>query len=402
MALEIRPIKPEEHDEFVRLVRIAFASENEFTYKMPPEWTLCGFNDNKMATTYAAWPLTMRFNGGAVPIAGVTAVGTLPIYRRRNYLRQVTARHFELLHERGVRPISALFASLAAIYQRYGYAVVSTRSTYTVDPRYLKWAIAPRLSGQLCEESVDSNDRLLDIYHRFIERRTGYLERSGDFLQIPGAPFATLSPPSKAVTTRISYWEDENPLGYVVYTAERDRRPDQAMGQTLTILDLAWLSVPAYYAIWEYLAKMDLVNDIFWYWVPPDDPLRYLMLEPRQLNVKCGDGFLARIVDVERALPLREYPREAELIFEVVDDLCPWNGGVWKLDTSPDGSAITRTDRTPQLVMPVSTLATLAFGHLSATEAARMGRLDVTDPGALSAWDDAMRTEYRPYCANSF
>jgi predicted acetyltransferase len=89
-------------------------------------------------------------------------------------------------------------------------------------------------------------------------------------------------------------------------------------------------------------------------------------------------------------------------VFEVVDDLCPWNRGTWKLDTSPDGSKIARTDRTPQLVMPVSTLAMLAFGHVSATEAARMGRLDVNDTRALTAWDDAMRTEYRPYCANSF
>jgi predicted acetyltransferase len=402
MAFEIRPIKPEEHDEFIRLVRIAFASEGEFTIEIPPEWTLCGFHDGKMATTYAAWPLKMRFNGGTVPIAGVTMVGTLPIYRRRNYLRQVTARHFELLHERGERPITALFASMAAIYQRYGYAVVSTKAAYTIEPRYLKWAMTPGLSGELCEEGEDSNDRLLDIYHHFIERRTGYLERSGDFMTIPGAPFATLSPPSKAITARITYREDGNPLGYIIYTAGRDIRPDRGMGQALTVLDLAWLSVPAYYAIWEYLSKMDLVNDIFWLGAPPDDPLPHLLLEPRKLNVRCGDGFLARIVDVERALPLRKYSREAELTFEVVDDLCPWNRGGWKLDTSPDGSAITRNDKTPQLVMPVSTLAMLAFGHVSATEAARMGRLDVADSGVLSAWDDAMRTEYQPYCANSF
>ena len=402
MALEIRPIKQEEHDEFLRLVNIAFASEGDFPLQMPPEWTLCGFHDGKMATTYAAWPLTMRFNGGAVPIAGVTTVGTLPIYRRRNYLRQVTARHFELLHELGERPIAALFASMAAIYQRYGYAVVSTRAAYTLEPRYLEWAMDPRLSGELCEEGEDSNDRLLDIYHRFIERRTGYLERKGDFMKIPGAPFATLMPPSKAVTARVTYCEDGKPTGYVFYTAERDKRPGLEMGHTLTIHDLAWLSVPAYHAIWEYLAKMDLVNDIFWYGAPPDDPLKHLLLEPRKLNVKCGDGLLGRIVDVERALPLRKYSREAELTFEVIDDLCPWNRGTWKLDTSPDGSAITRTDQTPQLVMPVSTLAMLSFGQISATEAARMGRLDVTDSGALAAWDDAMRTEYRPYCANSF
>jgi predicted acetyltransferase len=401
MAFEIRPIKPEEHSEFLRLVKIAFAAEDEFPLQMPPEWTLCGFHGGKMATTYAAWPLTMRFNGATVPIAGVTMVGTLPIYRRRNFLRQVTARHFEQLHERGERPIAALFASRAAIYQRYGYAVVSTRSSYNVEPREIKWAVNPRLSGEFREEG-ESNDRMLDIYHRFIERRTGYLERKGDFMKIPGAPFATITPPTKVIKARITYWEDGNPLGYIVYTAERDKRLGRKMGHTLSIQDLAWLSVTAYQAIWEYLANMDLVNDILWFGVPPDDPLPHLLLEPNQLNIKCSNGLMARIVDVERALPLRGYSKEVELVFEVVDELCPWNRGTWKLDTSPEGSKIARTTETPQIVVPVSTLAMLAFGHVSATQAARMGRLDATDAGALSPWDDAMRTEYRPYCANSF
>jgi len=402
MALEIRPIEPGELDEFNRLVRIGFASEDDFKVEMPPEWTLCGFQDGKMATTYAAWPLTMQLNGVAAPIAGVTMVGTLPVFRRRNYLRQVTARHFEMLYEQGERPISALYASMAAIYQRYGYAVVSTRTAYTVEPRYLALTRALKLSGEVREEGDDEDDRLLDIYHRFIERRTGYLQRSGDFMKIPGAPFATLMPPSKAVRSRVVYWEDGEPTAYVIYSAERDMRPGRIMGQMLMILDLAWLTVPAYHAIWDYLAKMDLVNEISWFQAPADDPLRHLLLEPRKLNITCGDGILARIVDVERALPLRRYSKEAKLVFEVVDDLCPWNRGTWRLDTSPDGSVIARTSETPQLVMPVSTLAMLVFGHLSATEAARMGRLDVTDSGALAAWDDAMRTDYRPSCANSF
>ena len=63
---------------------------------------------------------------------------------------------------------------------------------------------------------------------------------------------------------------------------------------------------------------------------------------------------------------------------------------------------IRRTDKTPQLVMPVSTLAMLFFGQLTASEAARMGRLDVSDTKALPLWDRVMRTDYRPFCADIF
>ena len=44
----------------------------------------------------------------------------------------------------------------------------------------------------------------------------------------------------------------------------------------------------------------------------------------------------------------------------------------------------------------------LVFDQISASGAARMGRLKVIDPGALSAWDKTMRTIYKPSCADLF
>jgi hypothetical protein len=52
--------------------------------------------------------------------------------------------------------------------------------------------------------------------------------------------------------------------------------------------------------------------------------------------------------------------------------------------------------------MPISTLAMLVFGQISATEAARMGRLTVDDHNALPVWDKVMRASYRPFCADLF
>jgi len=53
-------------------------------------------------------------------------------------------------------------------------------------------------------------------------------------------------------------------------------------------------------------------------------------------------------------------------------------------------------------VIPASTLALLVFGQVSASEAARMARLDVNTPEALYLWDKTMRTRYRPACADNF
>lgn len=403
MGLEIRPAKAEEMAEFNRVIRTAFASPPEHTVSMPVEWTLCAFIDGKLATSYAAWPLTMQFIDVSIPVAGVTMVGTLPIYRRRGYLRKITEAHFKLLHERGEPSIAALNASMAAIYQRYGYAVVSNRHAYIVEPRSLKFSHTLTITGDFQEVDDKEHGLLLDLYHRFVVQKVGYLHRSGALEVAPGAPFTPLTfPSSSGLVTSVVYREVGEPLGYVIYSVERDERPGRVMGQRLVIRDLVWLTASAYQAIWGYLANMDLVREINWGRVPPDDPLPHLLLEPRMLNMTSGDGLLARIIDVEKALSKRRYSEEGILTFEIIDELCPWNSGRWRMETSAAGTDINRTTEEPQLVMPISTLAMLVFGQISPTEAARMARLDILDDSALSLWDKVMRTPYRPFCADMF
>jgi len=111
---------------------------------------------------------------------------------------------------------------------------------------------------------------------------------------------------------------------------------------------------------------------------------------------------LGRIIDIEQALSKRPYPEEANLVFEVTDELCPWNNGRWQLETSPEESFVRRTDSKPQLKIPVSTLAMLLFGQISASEAFRMQRLEAIDTKALPIWDKTMRTLYKPFCADIF
>jgi len=401
MTLEIRHIKEDELGAFNRNIHIAFASPDDgFTVKVPLEWTLCAFEDGKLATSYMAWPLTMCFDGVEIPVAGVSMVGTLPIYRRRGHLRKVTKQHFEILYERKQQPISALFASMAAIYQRFGYGIVSSKDAYKVEPRRLQFAVECKVHGSFYEADDKDMTTILDIYQKFAMRRVGYLKRDKDMKVAPGHMMTVLAmPPSPTPLMKVVYQEDGEPQGYVIYSVVGEMGPG---GQHLNIREMAWLTPQAYRAIWDYFANMDLVEDISWGRVPPDDPLPHLLLEPRKLNTVSSDGLMARLVDVRRALPLRPYAEEAALTFEIIDDFCPWNGGKWRLDMSPTGASVKQTDESPQLTMPVSTLAMLMFGQISASEAARMARLDVHDKGALETWNRVMRTPYRPYCADIF
>ena len=403
MAEEIRAAKPEEMEEFRHVISTAlvmpretFGTEQEITGTA--DWTMCAFEDGKLATCYRSWPWTMRFNGEAIPVAAVNSVGTLPIYRRRGYLRKVHKAHFELVHEKGEQPIAILYASMAAIYQRYGYAVVSTYNTYNVEPRYLQFSFPQAVPGTFREVSDDEFGLLVDLYRRFRADKIGYIHRSRDQwnYDILGKP------PAGGILTKAVYEEDGEPLGYVIYTAEPVGEPHPTPDQHIIIRDLIWLTPATYRTVWNYFANMDLASNIVWRRVPPDDPLPHVLLEPRMLRSVSHDGLLGRIIDVDKVLPGRGYDEEGVLTFDVVDEMCPWNQGRWKLETSANGSSISHTTEAPQLVMSVNTLAMLVFGQISATEAARMGRLDVNEDGSLALWDRVMRTKHKPFCADNF
>lgn len=397
MTFEIRTVRAEEMDEYNRVAGTALVMPSTSFEGMRPEWTLCGFEDGKLTTSFAAWPLTMRFNGGDVLVSGVTTVGTLPPYRRHGHLRQIMTKHFETLHEQGERSMAILWASWATIYQRYGYAIVSTRFSYAVEPRYVQFAYPQKLPGALREVQDSEFQVLVDLYRQFRQDRTGYLHRGKAMwdhgVLAPSAPGGTVN--------RTVYEENGVPHGYMV-TATMPVPGDIIPGHRIAIRDLVWLDSSAYRALWENLATMDLIQEILWQRAPADDPLPHLILEPRRLKATAVDCVLARLVDAGKALAQRSYQIEGELVFELVDEMCAWNRGRWKLEASEKGSMVTATRQTAQLKMPISTLALLAFGQVSATEAARMGRLDVYKPEALTVWDNVMRTLYKPACPDMF
>jgi predicted acetyltransferase len=395
LTFEVRAAKAEEIAEMSRVAATALGVPAESPWDIPPEWTLCAFEDGRLATSYFSMPWTMYFNGKETPVAAVAGVGTLPVYRRRGYLRRVVTTHFERLHEQGSCPIAILYPSQGAIYQRYGYAFVSTHNRYDFGPRSLEFTDATATGGSLVEAGDGDLETLSDIYEGFASERTGYVRRGPDRWRDN-----VLRTRSGRVLTTIIYREAGTARGYLVYDIQATG--PGAPRQRITVRDMAYPDLAAYRAFWDYLRSLDLIGRIEWPSVPSDDPLPQLLLDWRRLGVTSPGGLMARIVDVQDALKQRTYSADARLTFEVRDYLCPWNEGRWEMETESGEASISRTTASPDLVMPVKTLASLVFNHLNAFEAARAGQLDVHESKALETWNRVMRTTYRPFCADQF
>jgi len=413
MALEIRPYRPEEIAAFSRVGGIVFGNHTGRPYDaandpfpIPPEWSVCAFEDNVLATTYAAYPFTMRLNGAPAPVAGVTMVGTLPWFRRRGHLRKIMEFDFKKRYEQHEQPIAALLASIAAIYQRYGYAIVSSRQQYTIDPKWINIAPSvPQATGSWRELTLDDLPLIKQVYREFATPRNGFLHRAQvtwDF----GALGVRANPgggPDIGPSLLALYEENGEPKGYALYGARwfENHADGAGPGQRLFVRDYAWLTTGAYRAMWDHFKTFDLVKRVIVSQAPADDPAFDIMLDPRELDATRYDWLLGRIIDLERALPLRPYG-EGRVVFDVRDAMCPWNADRWLLEAGPEGAAVSRTKETPQLTLDISALAQLLFGQVSPSHAVRIGRAEASPDAPLDLWDAMWRTNYAPFCPDGF
>ncbi|MDP6605022.1 MAG: GNAT family N-acetyltransferase [Dehalococcoidia bacterium] len=393
---EIRPPTAGEMPEVARQAARQLGLSPSMFQGMQPEWALCAFEDGRVVTTYAYWPLQIRFNGPPAKISGVTWVSTHPAYRRRGNLRTITRQHFEQLHEEGETALAGLHPAWMGIYQRYGYGTVNIRHGYRIAPRDIVFAHPVEAPGQLREVDLGEEFGLLvDVYRRFREQRNGLVHRGRAMWD--AGPLSG-SPPGHQDLV-IAYEEDDEPLGYVVYHHGPGLARDGAgVGQYLNVMDYFAITPAAHHALWGMLAAYDNVGEIRWNNAPADDPLPNMIVEPRLLNTHTRDGIMARLVTVEDAMTQRPYPELASLRFELRDEFCEWNDGRWLLDTDTEGSAMTRIDgENVDITLTADTLASMAFGRISASDAARAGLLEVHDDRALARWDSALRTKYVPY-----
>lgn len=394
--VEVRPATPDEMPEFARIASREIAVTYESVAALDPRTTLCAFEDGRMATTYGWWPLQVRFNGPAIAVPGVTCVSTHPTARMKGYLRAVIERHFDRLHETGEAAMTLLHPAWTAIYQRYGYATVTDRVTYRVDPRDLQFTHPVPTPGRVREvDLAEEFGLLVDVYRRYREDRTGLIHR-GRAMWDAGE----LQVPTGVKQTVIAYEEAGTPLGYVVYVhgAKPVGTAANGPGQALRVMDFIALTPAAHQALWRVIGGYANVDVAEWANAAPDDPLPLMLVEPRRLNLSRRDGIMARLVTVADALPLRGYTEAASLRFAVVDPVCPWNEGRWLLETSPEGARVTAAEGvTPDLTLPVDTLARLVFGYTTASVAAQAGLLDVHDASALPRWDTALRTKHPPH-----
>lgn len=405
MEFEIRPARVDEMDQLGLMGVYSYAgafgdeADNIVRNSQRPEWTLCAFDGATMATSFAAFPFTIRANGGTLSYAGVTAVGTRPEYRRRGLLRKIMTRAFAEQRERG-QCVSGLWASQAAIYQRYGYAAMGALRRYQVDTVDIRFYDGDEGSLEVRRFArTEALDTMKDLYRTFVKDRFGYLHRAQTMWIDTVLGEDSQSGP---LWIGVAYTAAGEACGYVVYSLRSDKVKHAARGQEIVIRDLVWLNTDAYRSLWRYIAMHDLVGRVVWENAPIDDPLLELLQEPRMLHTQDTEPSWFRIVDVEQALANRGYDSTGEVVIAIDDDsLAPWNAGRWHLHAEAGEVHVSATQRSADVHTTVKCLAAMFTGARRATDLYHWGLLDA-DPNLLPQLDRLFATRYAPHCPDHY
>lgn len=326
-----------------------------------------------------------------VPMAGVTWVGVLPTHRRRGGLKKMMRHQLDTLHETGAEPVAGLTASQAEIYGRFGYALATDHVVLTV-PRHANALRLPAGTDEVTLRLVDLKSALpifKEKYDRQILFRPGTLEMTGWRQQLLADDPAEMRQGGSKLYSVLAE-RDGVSVGCALYRTRATAPQRQVDVQDVYADDPA-----AYAALWQMLLNIDLSMETF-AMVAVDDPLLFMLEDRRSAKPSLADNLYVRLVDVDRALEARTYAEPIDAVFEVVDEICPWNAGRWRLSGDVKGATCVRTDSPADLTVGIRELASIYLGGVTLRSLEHAGQVAEHTNGAVRSISKAFASDIQP------
>jgi predicted acetyltransferase len=409
MDIDIRPVTPDEGDQFSGVMATAFGEtlgqeeladhDRWFEY----DRSIGAFEGDRIVGTGGAYSMDLTLPGlTTIPIGGLTAISVLPTHRRRGILRSMIAYHFEETEARG-EMVSALGASESIIYGRFGYGLATSFADYEIDPRraqFLRPVVAPGRVRLL--EPEETAKIVPPVYDRYRRGQPGELTRPQSWWDVYARdPEWTRQGASRHYD--VVYESGPGRVdGWVSYRIEA-RWPNGLAANVVKVRMLVGLTPEAEAALWRYVLDLDLAGTIQLLGRPVDEPVRWRLADPRRLRVTdIGDHLWVRLLDLPGALAARRYAVEETLVLEVTDALRPRNQGRFRLEGGPDGAVCQPTKAEADLALDITDVGAAYVGGTSLVSLARAERVAELTSGALLRADRMFAASPAPICTTHF
>ncbi len=308
------------------------------------------------------------------------------------------ARQLNDIHERG-EALAALWASESVIYGRFGYGLAAEDIEFKIDRLRTKLARETPACGRT---RIVTRDQALEawpaLYDTARRARPGFFSRNEAWWQYHTMREKDLERRAGS-RFNVQYEVDGAIRGYARYRIKPGQ--DGMASGTVTVWELTALDADAYSALWQYIFGVDLIANIEAMHRPQDEPLYWMLADPRRMARSVYDTLWLRVLDVPAALQGRRYAWEGNLILDVRDPFCPWVEGRYELEMSTEGATCKPTNAEPDVTLGAADLGAIYLGGGSLTTLARAGRVE-GDYEALRRADVLLGWDRAPWCPEVF
>ena len=395
--LEMRTVTPDEFEQWVRAEARSYgnrlaADPEALRPHFDLDRSVAVFDRGNIVGGSHSHRIEMSIPGGSAVAAGVANVAVQPTHRRQGVMSRMMRHQLEDIHQRG-EALSVLFASESGIYGRFGYGMGSMREEWSIQRQYTEFTQRHESAGRFFfVDPVDIGKELSDVARRSTKDRPGVIQKAPHLWEResrasvhreggPGGLFY------------VAYEDAGKVEGYVKY---------RTSGNTLTVNELMATNKDATAALWRFCFDLDLITNTEAERRPLDDPLPWMLIDPRRLQRTTRDGLWLRLVDAAAALEMRGYTEAGRLVLEVRDDVCTWNQGRFELETSTEGATCRPSDSSPDLTTAVSALASAYLGTASFATLSQTALVDEHTPGALLRADRMFAVQHKPWTPFNF
>jgi predicted acetyltransferase len=307
------------------------------------------------------------FGGQCVPMAGIAAVGVAPEHRGSGAALTLMQHTLQELAARGVA-LSALYPATQYFYRQVGYEQGGVRYDWEIstDSIHLKDRPLPIIPIQ---DDPLKHEVFANLYQQQAKVNNGCLARNIAIWK------SVFEPPFYAYFIG----EEAHPEGYLIFNQLQENNRIH-----IYIRDWVLLTPAARQRFWSFLADhRSIVEKVHWHH-STFDSLTFL-LDERTTKIEQAGHWLLRIIDVQKALEKRGYPKdvETELHLEVQDDLLPQNNRKFVLKVC-GGKGEVSVGGTGELCLSIRGLAPLYTGLFTPQQLQQAGQLQATEK-ALSA-----------------
>lgn len=372
--MEIRKITEQERADILIGMDYAYSewSEREIEasqlYTVNPDDAWAVFVNGKIASALINHNFKQSVRGVIKGMGGIGGVWTYPEYRNRGYVRELILAAFMEMKQRDAA-VSMLIPFKETFYSAFGYVTANSNLDVKAPLHSLMYAFEPKADTEWQFERVPASRVKNELFAFMLAVAS---KHHGINIPVNMTDEKWKLRTQKELCVFVKHKQQLVALAiYSIDASGFKPKSDRA----IYVYQMFWTSLEARDKLFSFFAShreqvgyimMDLPfsTNFFQWFRNITEPYDVLMMNYSSRRLP----YMVRVIDVARSIADLPAPVKGKVTFEVSDDHCNWNNGVFTVQEQ-DGNLTVISERTqPDIQATIQGISALIYGTLPLEE----------------------------------